>query len=139
MKESNRNNLIAVYGTLRKGFGNHSLIKNSKYKGSFKTEPIYNLHNLGGFPGLKKNGNTSVLMEVYAVNDEEARWVDSLEGYSEGRTPTFYDKEYIDTPWGKAGVYIYVNDLSNRPIVSSGDYYYERFGKISEEHLLEAN
>ena len=131
----NRNILIATYGTLRKGFGNHRLIKDAEYKGTFNTEPIYNLHDLGGFPGLKNGGKTSVVMEVYAVNEEEAKWVDSLEGYHPDVKPTFYDKEFIDTPWGKAGVYIYVNNLDRAPLVESGDYYLAKKGKVSEEHM----
>lgn len=128
--------LIAVYGTLRKGFGNHRLIENADYLGTFNTPPIYNMYSLGGFPGLKKNGETSIIMEVYAVNKEEASNVDSLEGYTEGQTPYFYDKEYIETPWGTAGVYIYVRDLlySNSQI-SSGDFYLHVKGKVSEEHV----
>lgn len=132
MKNSN---LIAVYGTLRKGFGNHALIKNAEYKGTFTTDPIYNLHNLGGFPGLKKNGNISIMMEVYSVNETEAYAVDCLEGYNPMEKPTFYDKEFIETPWGKAGVYIYVNNLNGVPLVKSGDYYLEKKGKISKEHI----
>ena len=130
-----RNILIATYGTLRKGFGNHKLIEKADYKGTFKTEPIYNLHSLGGFPGLKKDGNTSVVMEVYAVNQEEAYFVDCLEGYHPNVKPTFYDKEFIDTPWGKAGVYIYVNNPSKESLIESGDFYLDRKGKESEEHL----
>lgn len=127
--------LVAVYGTLRKGFGNHRLLKNAKYLGTFNSEPIYNLHDLGGFPGLKHNGNTSVVMEVYKVTPEEAYNVDCLEGYNPNEKPTFYDKEIIETPFGKAGVYIYVNNLDDCPLVESGDYYLHRFGKVSEEHL----
>jgi len=126
--------LIAVYGTLRKGFGNHRIIENAEFCGEFDSEPIYTLHDLGGYPGLKQNGNTSVKFEVYAVNDNEASRVDSLEGYTEGIEPYFYDKVMIDTPWGKAGLYIYVRSLEGVRIVDSGDYYLHRFGKRSKEH-----
>lgn len=131
--------LVAVYGTLRKGFDNHRLLQNAEYMGTFNTEPIFDLHDLGGFPGLKNNGTTSVVMEVYAVNEQEAARVDMLEGYEEGRTPTFYDKQPIETPWGTAGVYIYVNNLSGAPIVESGDYYEHRKGEVSKEHNLVEN
>ena len=127
--------LIAVYGTLRRGFSNHIIIKNADYLGTFDSEPIYNLHDLIGFPGLKHGGTTSVKMEVYAVTDEEAQWVDSLEGYTPGGNNAFYDKEIISTPFGDAGVYIYVRSLEGYPIVESGDYYLHRKGKVSEEHM----
>lgn len=114
--------LIAVYGSLRKNMGNDHYLRNSKYLGEFKTEPIFSLYSLGGFPGLKENGSTSVVVEVYEVDEETAQNVDALEGYKEGRKATFYDKTYIDTPWGKAGIYIYVNPISEDRFVESGDW-----------------
>ena len=118
----NNKKRIAVYGSLRKGFGNHRIIQNAKYLGTCTTEPVFSLYSLGGFPGLKQNGNTSVVIEVYEVNEEEAEWVDSLEGYSEHGNNTFYDKIFIDTPYGKAGIYIYVPNISEDRLVKSGDW-----------------
>lgn len=115
--------LIAVYGTLRKGCGNYQrLLSNAEYMGTFNSEPVYTMYNLGGFPGLKENGNTSIVLEVFAVNEEEAARVDRLEGYSENKKPTFYDKKQIDTPWGTAGIYIFVDDLKGVPIIENGDW-----------------
>lgn len=113
---------IAVYGSLRRSLGNHSLISNSQFLGEFKTPPEYSLYSLGGFPGLKKEGQTSITMEVYEVDDETASRVDTLEGYSEGRPATFYDKEDIETPWGTASVYIYVPEVRPNSFVESGDW-----------------
>lgn len=115
-------NLIAVYGSLRKDLGNHRLIKDSTYKGEFKTNPVYSLYSLGGFPGLKEGGETSVVVEVYEVDATTASNVDALEGYYPGREATFYDKVNIDTPWGTAGIYIYVPNVSERHKVESGDW-----------------
>jgi gamma-glutamylcyclotransferase (GGCT)/AIG2-like uncharacterized protein YtfP len=118
-----RNILIAVYGTLRKGCGNSEyFLKEAEFKGTFNSEPTYSLYSLGGFPGLKKEGQTSVVMEVFAVNEREASSIDGLEGYQEGREPHFYDKQSIETPWGTAGVYIYVRDTSQRELIESGDW-----------------
>lgn len=116
--------LISVYGTLRRGQGNYNwLLKNAKYLGEFKTEPIYNLYTLGGFPAIKENGNTSVIMEVFEVSDYEAAGVDQLEGYEEGsNNNTFYDKVYIDTPYGKAGMYIYMGKVCEENKIESGDW-----------------
>ena len=126
-----RNILITVYGTLRKNNGNHRLIENADYKGTYTTEPIYNLYSLGGFPGLKEGGKTSVVMEVYAVNTEEARRVDGLEGYTPGEQATFYDKIQIETPWGQAGVYTYVRQPNESSLIKSGDWM-NRFEKIED-------
>lgn len=116
--------LVAVYGSLRQGLGNHRVIQDDEtvYVGEFKTEPVYSLYSLGGFPGLKENGETSVVVEVYEVNDEIASDVDSLEGYSPNRPATFYDKKPIETPWGTASIYTYVNDISIDRLVEHGDW-----------------
>jgi len=133
--EEKRNTLVAVYGTLRKGNGNHRLLENADYKGTYTTEPIYNLYSLGGFPGLKEGGKTAVVMEVYAVNPEEARRVDGLEGYTPGGNDnTFYDKIQIETPWGQAGVYTYVRPMDASRLIKSGDWM-NRFEKVVEEDL----
>ena len=115
--------LVAVYGSLRSGMGNHQYyLSDSEYKGTFSTEPEYTLHSLQWYPGLKLNGNTSVVMEVYEVDEEVLKTLNRLEGYRYGEPATFYDRIEINTPWGKAFTYIYVNELSKDSIVESGDW-----------------
>lgn len=116
--------LVAVYGSLRKRLHNHNyFLQNAEYLGTFKTEPLYSLYSLGSFPGLKLDGNTSVVMEVYAVTDNEAARIDGLEGYREGSNDNdFYDKVIIETPYGNAGVYVYVSDIDDKYLVKSGDW-----------------
>lgn len=128
-----RNILIAVYGSLRKNGGNYERhLANAEYKGTFTTEPNYSLYNLNGaFPGLKENGKTAVVMEVYAVNKEEARRVDGLEGYTPGEQATFYNKIQIETPWGQAGVYTYVRQPNESSLIKSGDWM-NRFKKVED-------
>lgn len=123
-------NLVCVYGSLRQELGNNPVIQSpsTKYLGDFKSEPVYGLYDLGYYPGLKENGNTSVTMEVFSVDDEVARRVDGLEGYHPDREATFYDKKTIDTPWGEASVYIYVPNVREDKLVESGDW---------KEHYLE--
>lgn len=128
----NKTHKIAVYGSLREGLGNHGLIRGSKLLGTFKTNPEYSLYTLGGFPGLKPNGKTAVTMEVYEVDEDTARRVDQLEGYSPNRPATFYDKVDIETPFGTAGVYTYVSNIEEDRLVQSGDwteFVKERWGK----------
>ena len=115
-------NLIAVYGSLRKDMGNDHLLSDSLYLGTFKSVPEFSLYSLGYYPGLKTNGNISVVMEVYEVNDKVAQRIDNLEGYNPNKPATFYDKIPIETPWGTASVYIYVNDIPKERLVESGDW-----------------
>ena len=118
-----KKHLVACYGSLRRGMGNHHYyLSESEYKGTFPTEPEYTLHSLSAYPGLKLNGNTSVVMEVYEVDEDTLKNLNRLEGYYPGEKSTFYDRIEIDTPWGKAFTYIYVNELSKDSIVESGDW-----------------
>lgn len=126
-----KKHLVAVYGSLLTELGNHRVIQgeNTELLGEFTSEPVYKLYSLGGFPGLKENGETAVKMEVYSVDDVVAKRVDSLEGYSPDRPATFYDKKSIETPWGTASVYIYMGNPSDDKLVESGDwktYYLEK-------------
>lgn len=114
--------LIVVYGSLRKFGHNHRLIENSEYLGEFNSPPIYSLYSLGSFPGLKEGGETSVVFEVYSVDETTAKQVDRLEGYTEGGNNTFYDKIKIDTPFGEASVYTYQGSVRESDLVKSGDW-----------------
>ena len=115
--------LVAVYGSLRKKQSNYEYhLSNSTYKGTFTTEPEYTMHSLSYYPGLKLNGNTSIVMEVYEVDEETLKNLNRLEGYDPEKKSTFYDRIEINTPWGKSFTYIYVGELSKESIVESGDW-----------------
>ena len=120
---NNNKFLVSCYGSLRRGMGNHQYyLSDSEYKGKFTTEPEYTLHSLSAYPGLKLNGNHSVVMEAYEVDEETLKNLNRLEGYRPNEKATFYDRIEINTPWGKAFTYIYVNELSKDSIVESGDW-----------------
>ena len=115
--------LVSVYGSLRKKQSNYEYhLSNSTYIGTFTTEPEYTMHSLSYYPALKLNGNHSIVMEVYEVDEETLKNLNRLEGYYPGEKSTFYDRIEIDTPWGKAFTYIYVNELSKESIVESGNW-----------------
>ena len=97
-------NRVAVYGSLKKGFGNHSLLLGSQYLGTTDTYPEWNMYSLGGFPAITYDGDTPICVEVYKVDDETMNDLDMLEGY-----PNFYNRRVIDTKYGKAWIY-YIQD-----------------------------
>jgi gamma-glutamylcyclotransferase (GGCT)/AIG2-like uncharacterized protein YtfP len=116
---------IAVYGSLREGLSNHSLIESSEYVGQFETPHMYNLLDLGAFPGLTKNGSTSVVMDVYEVNSKILKKLDALEGYrAENLKSSFYIREKIDSPLGQVSTYFLNKDhpTGEDNKVSSGDW-----------------
>jgi gamma-glutamylcyclotransferase (GGCT)/AIG2-like uncharacterized protein YtfP len=117
--------LIAVYGSLRKDLTNYNAyLKNSKYVGTYETKPIYTLKSLGYFPGLEKNGTTSIVMEVYRVDEETMSSIDRLEGYQANGGSNHYEKETIKTPFGDASIYFYAKPerIKEAPVVLSGDW-----------------
>ena len=80
---------IAVYGTLKQGWGNHRLLqKDPIYTGYVNIDSISGT----GFPSMKLGDKEKLYVEVYDVTESEFRMVDSLEGYEEGRIPTFYNR-----------------------------------------------
>lgn len=119
-------NLYAVYGTLKRGQGNYRLLDNehSKFLGTTVTPKEFSLYHLGGFPGIKKRGNTEVEIEVFEVNNEvvEQR-VDNLEGYNGNNNPhNLYNKEIINTKFGKAYIYTYNYEVEENRLIENGKW-----------------
>ncbi len=114
---------VAVYGSLKKGRGNHHILHNAEYLGEIKIEPKFTLVSLGGFPGLVPNGTQEVKGELYKVDDETMRRLDWLEGH-----PHFYVREVVNTDKGEAWVYRlsdgYLGRTQGRnlPVVASGEW-----------------
>ena len=82
--------LIAVYGSLKRGFGNHSLLAKSRFVAEATTEPTFTMLSLGGFPGIVAGGETAIWCEVYEVDKETLHRLDRLEGH-----PDFYKRQDI--------------------------------------------
>lgn len=117
-------NKIFVYGSLRKHGGLHGAVKNTNYLGKFNTRPEYNLYSLGAFPALVKNGKTSIVGELYEVNEEVLRTLDMIEGH-----PDFYCRTPITLDNGEScEVYLLPNAPNGCPIVDSGDWIKFRYG-----------
>lgn len=72
---------VFVYGSLKRNFCNHGVMKGASFIGTASTKPKYQLINLGRFPGLieYKNG-VSVIGEIFCVSDEKLKQLDKFEG-----------------------------------------------------------
>ncbi len=68
---------IAVYGSLKKGKYNHSILESSKFLG--KTQVTGTLYTLGAYPALCGSGNNKYEAEVYEVSDEVFDLIDRME------------------------------------------------------------
>lgn len=98
--------LVFVYGTLKKGYGNHGFLENSKFLGEFVTKlPSYELISLKGanFPALVEVPSNGFYIsgEVYEVDYYTLAELDRLE--SNGQ---LYERKEIEllgfetqTPW----------------------------------------
>lgn len=97
----NTSKLVFVYGTLKFGFKNYSVMQQAS--GSFQreaiTDPEYSMINMGGFPAVIIGGDTSIHGEIFRV--KSLKLLDRLEGY-----PRFYDRIEIQTPMGPAWMYV---------------------------------
>ena len=128
-KQSATRTLIATYGTLRTGNGNKRAITQhgkeayeelglTKIKG-------WELYSLGGFPGASPSVNKEMVVELYRVNDDVLRSVRSLEGYNPNKPHSeqyFYDEVEVETDFGTAKMYQYVNGGNGCEKIESGDW-----------------
>ena len=115
--------LVAVYGSLRAGMGNHRVLGTSQKVGSCRIEG-YTMRSLGAYPYIHR-GEGEITVEVYEVNALTSARLDGLEGY-----PSFYDREQIDTPFGAAWIYFIERREHTAPLVESGDwvqFYQQRY------------
>lgn len=88
---------ILVYGTLKKDFGNHGLLKDCQLldRGFYEIDNCnLRANDNSPFPYLHKeegNNSTKFFGEIYAINDHVLKNLDILEGH-----PSFYTREFIE-------------------------------------------
>lgn len=111
---------VFVYGTLRRGGHYHSVLSDALFIRNAHTQAEYELIDLGEYPGMLPGGKTSIAGEIYAVNNDTLRELDTLE-----ECPNLYTRERIsligcDEVWG----YLYRGaDAPHQPRIVSGDWF----------------
>jgi gamma-glutamylaminecyclotransferase len=111
--------LVFTYGTLLKGEVNHHLLAQARFVAEARTEPCFELFDLGPFPAMSTGGETAVLGEVYAIDDATLARLDHLEGH-----PRFYQRTQIRLDDGQE-VQTYLMDrnrMRGRALIPSGDW-----------------
>mgnify|MGYP001158569483 CR=1 FL=1 len=81
---------IFVYGSLRKGMGLNPVLTSSEYLGTVTTEPKYTMYDLGAFPCITEQGETSLVGDLYIVNSDVLSQLDVIES-----VPNLYDRKEI--------------------------------------------
>tara|TARA_Y100000361_G_scaffold27316_1_gene22260 strand:+ start:7034 stop:7678 length:645 start_codon:yes stop_codon:yes gene_type:complete len=114
-----QHNVVAVYGTLKKGGSNHHLLYGQRFVGKGTTRDKYPLV-ISGLPYLldKSGYGHHVEVEVYKVNNDTFAALDSLEGH-----PQFYQRKRIPIKLGSgtiltAWIYFINKDTSYRSMGS---------------------
>tara|TARA_B100000029_G_scaffold509413_1_gene598525 strand:+ start:119 stop:547 length:429 start_codon:yes stop_codon:yes gene_type:complete len=115
---------IFVYGSLRYKLPLNDALRNSTPIATVKTESKYTMYDLGAFPCIRKNGETSIVGDLYSVDDDTLARIDMIEGI-----PTLYQRDFIDIKgWENTEIYAYffANEVYATPTVESGDWAYHK-------------
>lgn len=78
-----RSALLFVYGTLLRGEINHREIEGARFVREARTEPAFELVDLGEYPALVPGGSLAVPGELYAVSPAQLVALDAFEGHPE--------------------------------------------------------
>lgn len=103
------NNKIFVYGTLKRGQGNHGRLANAVYLGKARTVKNFTMY-VDVLPYLyREEDGPGVIGEIYEVDDDTLETIDRLEGH-----PILYKREKIKLDDGKeVFAYIYQGKITN--------------------------
>lgn len=107
--------LVFVYGSLKAGHFNHSLLSNADFISIHRTEAVFTMVNLGAYPAVLCNGSTSIQGEIYGIDYATLIALDKLEGY-----PEYYDRIIIQTEFGEAWMYTRAKEKKKYPVIKSG-------------------
>jgi len=79
---------VFVYGSLKRGYWNHSLISGYMCTEAKTRDSRFTMVNLGAYPAVLNEGNNYIYGELYRnVSEDVMRNLDDLEGY-----PFFYNR-----------------------------------------------
>lgn len=115
---------VAVYGSLRKGLGNHGRLHGAQYIGTTTTSEKYSMYSLGGFPKVSLTGvkTSPIVVEIYECDASVMRGLDQLEGYLGPGMGNFYDRSEVETGLGPALIYHIEDPHTGRGLVEKGDW-----------------
>lgn len=102
---------VAVYGSLREGMSNHSLLKGQTLLSRTVTREPYAMYSLGGFPKVNLlEPHTPIHVEVYDVSDECLERLNRLEGFRGKGQSNFYDCSEIETECGLKALLYHIDE-----------------------------
>lgn len=72
---------LFVYGSLMQGEANHARLGGASLIGAARSEPRFELVDLGPYPGMVAGGRYSVVGELYRVDAATVARLDAFEGH----------------------------------------------------------
>jgi gamma-glutamylaminecyclotransferase len=110
--------LLFAYGTLRRGQSNHSRLADARFVAEARTEPSFELVDLGGYPALLEGGDTAVSGELYELDAALLARLDEFE-----EVPQLYERKQISLGDTCAHVYVMPRDRAAcAPRIQVGDW-----------------
>lgn len=96
------NMYLFVYGTLKRGYGNHVVLGNAKFVDEYVLKDNYYMVDLGPFPAAIKTDSIqgTIIGELYQIDNDILKNTDRLEGY-----PSYYGRSIVNTKYGDAFIY----------------------------------
>jgi len=79
----NQRFMVFVYGSLKRGFGNHYFLRDAKYCGNTETvDATFCMHSMGPFPAVTESNDNGyhITGELYEVDADTMNALDKLEG-----------------------------------------------------------
>lgn len=106
---------VFVYGTLKRGGENHEWIQAQTFVAPARTQPLYRMFDLGGYPGMiRAESGLAIEGEVWDVDEAGLARLDVLEDIDSGE----YERVKIELEGEFAAQfvegYLYLRDLSGR-------------------------
>lgn len=113
---------VAVYGTLKRGQSNHHYLSSAEHLGDAQLDG-FALYDLGPWPAVKREPGV-IRVEVYAVDAATFAALDELEDYcAEAPAQGLYDRIEVNTPCGRAWLYLYNGAVLPRQRLNSGNWF----------------
>ncbi|MDR5867482.1 gamma-glutamylcyclotransferase family protein [Halomonas koreensis] len=117
-----RTPLVAVYGTLKRGLGNHHWLDGADFLGEDRLTSA-RLYDLGFCPGARAEPSRGIVVEVFRVDAALLAGLDRLEDFRV-RAPYagMYHRDVHATAYGPAWLYLYNHDVTGRPVIDEGGW-----------------
>lgn len=116
--------LLAVYGTLRKGDGNHRFLRGQKLLSTERVEG-FEMFNLGGAYPYVARGGDNITVELYDITPDVLAPIESMErgaGYAMCKVKTTLGLADIFYMEEKQHAHYQTGKRANTPKVLSGDW-----------------